>query len=145
MRAFISLIVLIAILAISHGVNEVKYPSYLANAPKDSITDKWNMHNRECVSYTAYKVEQQYGYSTKYWGDAKQWPIMAKKAGIAIGYTPRDKSVAIYPYSKTGHAMWVEKAYKDGSIRISEYNYDGDGYYDQMGIMPDNRLVYIYF
>ncbi|MEK7059449.1 MAG: hypothetical protein AAB971_01705, partial [Patescibacteria group bacterium] len=57
------------------------YPSAWANAPQDSLIDSWGMYNRECVSYTAFKVHQDYlaGRNNRdmpYWGgigNANQW------------------------------------------------------------------------
>lgn len=59
------------------------YPAYLDHAPQDSLIDPWGMYNRECVSYTAWKVFQTYGYMP-YWGghgNANQWPASADAAG----------------------------------------------------------------
>ncbi|HSX05601.1 MAG TPA: CHAP domain-containing protein [Candidatus Saccharimonadales bacterium] len=125
------------------------YPSRWDNAPQDSMIDSWGMYNKECVSYTAWKVYQTYGYMP-YWGgqgNANQWPGDAQRAGIATGSTPRADSVAIWNVGAFGHAMWVEAVNPDGSLWISQYNYDYQGHYSEMAVSASmaRNLTYIYF
>jgi surface antigen len=121
------------------------YPAKWDNAPQDSMIDSWGMYNRECVSYTAWKVYQTYG-RMPYWGghgNANQWPASARADGIATGTTPRANSVAISMSGYYGHAMWVE-AVSGNTIHVSQYNYDLAGHYSEMTI-NGSGLVYIYF
>ncbi|HSX18294.1 MAG TPA: CHAP domain-containing protein [Candidatus Saccharimonadales bacterium] len=121
------------------------YPAYLDNAYQDSLIDPWGMLNRECVSYTAWKVQQTYGYMP-YWGgvgNANQWPSDAQSAGIPTGSVPRVHSVAISMGGAYGHAMWVE-AVNGNMIYVSQYNYDLAGHYSEMYI-NGSGLIYIYF
>jgi peptidoglycan DL-endopeptidase CwlO len=121
------------------------YPGVWNNAPQDSMLDSWGMYNRECVSYTAWKVYQTFGYMP-YWGgtgNANQWPGDAQRAGIAIGSVPRAHSVAIWNVGAFGHAMWVE-AVSGSTIYVSQYNYDYQGHYSEMTI-NGSGLTYIYF
>ncbi len=121
------------------------YPATWNNAPQDSVLDSWGMYNRECVSYTAWKVYQTFGYMP-YWGgsgNANEWPGDAARAGIATGSTPRVHSVAIWNVGAFGHAMWVE-AVSGNTIYVSQYNYDYAGHYSEMSISASG-LTYIYF
>jgi len=125
------------------------YPAYLDNAAQDSVIDPWGMYNRECVSYAAWKVKQTYGYMP-YWGgsgNANQWPGDARGAGIATGSTPQANSVAIWNVGAFGHAMWVEAVNSDGSIYVSQYNYDYNGHYSEMYVPASqaHSFIYIYF
>lgn len=125
------------------------YPSVWANSPQDSMLDNWGMYNRECVSYTAWKVYQAYGYMP-YWGghgNANEWPGNARASGIPTGSTPRTRSVAIWNVGYYGHAMWVEAVNGDGSLWVSQYNYDYQGHYSEMYVSPSmaSNLTYIYF
>jgi surface antigen len=125
--------------------NHGGYPAYWDNAPQDSMIDSWGMLNRECVSYTAWKVYEAYGYMP-YWGgvgNANQWPADAQAAGIPTGSTPKAGSVAISMGGAYGHAMWVEGVSGD-YIRVSQYNYDLAGHYSEMTI-NGGGLTYIYF
>jgi peptidoglycan DL-endopeptidase CwlO len=121
------------------------YPAVWNNAGQDSMIDSWGMYNRECVSYTAWKVFQTYGYMP-YWGgtgNANQWPGDAQRAGIAIGTVPKVHSVAIWNVGAFGHAMWVE-AVSGNTIYVSQYNYDYNGHYSEMSISASG-LTFIYF
>lgn len=122
------------------------YPAYLDAAAKDALVDPWGMYNRECVSYTAWKVHQKTG-RMPYWGgrgNANQWPSSARTDGIPTGSTPRVGSVAISMAGYYGHSMWVEAVHGNGMITVSQYNYDWNGYYSEMTISGAG-LVYIYF
>ena len=121
------------------------YPGYLDNAAQDSIIDPWGMWNRECVSYTAWKVQQFYG-NMPYWGgvgNANQWPSDAARYGIPTGSVPKVHSVAISMAGGYGHAMWVE-AVNGNTIYVSQYNYDLAGHYSEMSL-NGSGLIYIYF
>lgn len=121
------------------------YPAYLANAAQDSIIDPWGMWNRECVSYTAWKVQQFYG-NMPYWGgvgNANQWPADAQRYGIPTGTVPKVHSVAISMSGYYGHAMWVEGV-SGNNIYVSQYNFDLAGHYSEMSI-NGSGFIYIYF
>lgn len=123
------------------------YPDRWANAPLDSLVDSWGMYNRECVSYTAWKVYQKNGYMP-YWGgrgNANQWPANARAAGITVSSTPKVGSVAVSMSGPYGHVMWVE-AVSGNMIYVSQYNYyyNGWGNYSEMWLSASG-LQYIYF
>ncbi len=122
------------------------YPGAWAFAPIDSIVDTWGMLNRECVSYTAWKVWSS-GRYMPYWGgigNANQWDDNARAAGIPADSTPRVGDVAIKNSGYYGHAMYVEHVYDDGTIYISQYNAGWDGYYSEARINAAG-LVFIHF
>lgn len=122
------------------------YPGYLCNAAQDSIVDPWGMYNRECVSYTAYRVAAS-GRHMPYWGgrgNANQWPSSARADGIPVDGNPRVGDVAISMAGPYGHAMYVE-AVGDGKVRVSQYNYGSvPGMYSEMTISAAG-LSFIHF
>jgi surface antigen len=121
------------------------YPNSWYNAPQDSLIDTWGMYNRECVSYTAWKVNQA-GKYMPYWGgsgNANEWPGNARAANIPTGSEPRVHSVAISMAGGFGHAMWVESV-SGSMIHVSQMNYDLAGHYSEMTI-DGSGLIYIYF
>jgi peptidoglycan hydrolase CwlO-like protein len=121
------------------------YPANLDRAGQDSLVDPWGMYNRECVSYTAWKVYQYYGHMP-YWGgvgNANQWPGDANAAGIPTGSMPKVHSVAISMGGAYGHAMWVE-AVSGSMIYVSQYNFDLAGHYSEMWVNGSN-FTYLYF
>ena len=126
------------------------YPAIWANAPQDSLVDSWGLYNRECVSYTAWKVASTGRYVPHFGGagNANQWPSTTSRYGIPNGSTPRAGSVAIEYIGPYGHAMYVEAVNGDGTITVSDYNNNIDGlgwgryhYYSRSAA----GLTYIYF
>jgi surface antigen len=127
------------------------YPNKWRNAAQDSMVDNWGMYNRECVSYTAWKVYSS-GRNMPYWGgygNANQWDDNARAAGIPVDTSPRAGDVAIKNSGTYGHAMYVEKVFSDGSIYISQYNQDYQGHYSEAYIsaasVRANNLQFIHF
>lgn len=121
------------------------YPSKWANAPQDSLVDSWGMYNRECVSYTAWRVYQS-GRHMPYWGghgNAKQWPSNAVADGIPVDGNPRVGDVAISTGGYYGHAMYVE-AVSGNSVYVSQYNYGLAGEYSEMWV-HSSGLYFIHF
>lgn len=122
------------------------YPAKWANAPQDSLVDSWRMYNRECVSYTAWKVYQSGRNMPSYWGghgNANQWPGNARAAGIAVDGNPQVGDVAISMAGYYGHAMYVE-AVSGGRVYVSQYNYSVNGEYSEMWISASG-LYFIHF
>ncbi len=122
------------------------YPGKWCEIPMDSAIDSWGMYNRECVSYTAFKVAAS-GRHMPYWGgigDAHQWDDNARNEGIPVDGNPRAGDVAISNSGYYGHAMYVESVNNDGSINISQYNADWSGTYSTNTINPGG-LVFIHF
>ncbi len=130
-----------------HGdPNNGGYPSVWANAPMDSTLDSWGMYNRECVSFTAWKVWNS-GRHMPYWGgrgNANQWPDDARAEGIPVDSNPRVGDVAVYSGGAFGHVMYVEAVGSGGTIYISQYNVDYQGHYSE-GWRYTTGLVFIHF
>lgn len=119
----------------------------------DNGADNWGMYNRECVSYTAWKVYEAYGPGIMpYWGsiyaNADGWPSNADAYHIPRGSTPKVGSVAIGTnpnwFGSVGHAMWVE-AVSGNKILVSQMNFGGPGKYSEMWIDSSLIYTYIYF
>lgn len=129
------------------------YPTAWNNAPQDSLVDSWGMYNRECVSYTAFKVAQS-GRYMPYWGgrgNANQWPGNARAAGIPVDRNPQVGDVAITYNGSYGHAMYVE-AVNGRMVTVSQYNWliNGEwGRYSMMTINADSSslgpMTFIHF
>ncbi len=123
------------------------YPDSLCNRGQDSIIDSWGMYNRECVSYTAWKVYES-GRHMPYWGgygNANQWDDNAIAMGIPVDRSPRAGDVAVSNSGYYGHVMYVESVNANGTINISQYNYGLNGTYSEIFGMPVGNLVFIHF
>lgn len=123
------------------------YPARWCEIPQDSVIDSWGMYNRECVSYTAFKVAVS-GRNMPYWGgvgNANQWPGDARAAGIPVDGNPQAGDVAISTRGAYGHAMYVEGVNGDGTINISQYNASLDGRYSTRSGVNPSGLYFIHF
>lgn len=123
------------------------YPAKWCEIPQDSVIDTWGMYNRECVSYTAFRVAAS-GRYMPYWGgigNANQWDDNARAAGIPVDTSPRAGDVAISNSGYYGHAMYVESVNGDGTINISQYNAALDGRYSTRSNMSPAGLYFIHF
>ncbi|HEY6736732.1 MAG TPA: CHAP domain-containing protein [Candidatus Saccharimonadia bacterium] len=121
------------------------YPDKWCGAAQDTVIDNWGMYNRECVSYTAFKVAVS-GRHMPYWGgrgNANQWPSSARADGIPVDNKPHVGDVAISTLGPYGHAMYVEGV-SGGNIIVSQYNYSNRGEYSTMTI-PAAGLYFIHF
>jgi len=124
------------------------YPTAWSHAPLDSMLDDWGMYNRECVSYTAFKVHEDYVLGKKkrdmpYWGgvgNANQWPGNARAAGYAVDYEPKAGDVAITYNGVMGHAMYVEEVLPGRNVYVSQYNFNV-GAYSEMQLSADNSIL----
>ncbi len=122
------------------------YPSFLYEPKQDSVVDPWGMYNRECVSYTAFKVNQKYGFMPNWGGrgNAFEWPDRAREMGIPVNNTPAVGSVLIWkntgPNAKEhtwkGHSAFVEAILSDGSLLISQMNFPGKAQYSVEIVSP---------
>lgn len=128
------------------------YPSIWANSPQDTMIDDWGMYNRECVSYTAWKVAST-GRYMPYWGgigNAYEWPGNARAAGIPVSSTPSVGSIAVWGSNDglgfLGHVAYVEVVNGDGSIEVSQYNFV-HGQFSRMHVSASevSRLEFIHF
>lgn len=127
-----------------HAVSN--FGAWGCNYGLDAGVDNWGMYNRECVSYTAFKVAQS-GRHMPYWGgrgNAKQWPSNARAAGIPVDGNPRVGDVAISTAGAFGHAMYVEAVLGGGKILISQYNAAWDGRYSE-AVISAGGLQFIHF
>ncbi len=125
------------------------YPAKWCEIALDSALDNWGMYNRECVSYTAFRVATSGRYMPTWGfqgiGNANQWDDNARNAGIPVDQNPRPGDVAISNSGAYGHAMYVESVNGDGTINISQYNASLNGRYSTRDNLSVGSLVFIHF
>jgi surface antigen len=121
------------------------YPYAYAPWP-NSISDPWGMYERQCVSYTAWKIVNS-GRHMPFWGgrgNANQWDDDAMAAGIPVDTNPKVGDVAVSNAGTYGHVMYVERVNDNGTIYVSQYNAAWDGQYSE-GTRSTGGLVFIHF
>lgn len=104
------------------GVNNT-YPEPYRSRPQDSMTDPSTCYNRECVSYTAWKIAELTGkWPTRTGGmNAKYWvQRLAENGYTNVVAKPQNggKYVGVSEAGQYGHVVWFEEG-----ETISEYNY----------------------
>lgn len=126
------------------------------NYALDNTIDNWGMFNRQCVSYTAFKVHQDFlaGQNSRdmpYWGNipanAKNWDDNARNAGIPVDYNPTPGAIAVSNDGEYGHVMYVESVGTQNgqpAIYVSDYNRGWDGAYREYWRYTTG-LVFIHF
>jgi peptidoglycan hydrolase CwlO-like protein len=129
------------------------------NHAKDNTSDNWGMDNRECVSYAAFMVHEEYvsgqvSQDMPYWGgvgDAYEWITDAESAGVPVNQTPKAGDIAIRPASgnpgDVGHAMYVVSVGTlngQPAIYVQQYNADLRGDYSE-GWRTSAGLYFLHF
>jgi peptidoglycan hydrolase CwlO-like protein len=131
------------------------YPGKWCEIGQDTVIDNWGMYNRECVSYTAYKVHMDFlagrtSHDMPYWGgsgNANQWDDNARAAGISVDSNPTPGSIAISNAGTYGHAMYVEQVGTvsgQQAVYVSQYNQQLNGQYSEQWRYTTG-LVFIHF
>ncbi|BEJ45388.1 CHAP domain-containing protein [Staphylococcus epidermidis] len=84
-----------------------------------------NYYGKKQCTWWTFKRRAQLGKPvSNRWGNAKNWYSNARRSGYATGHKPRKYAVMQSTRGYYGHVAVVEKVYKNGKIKISEYNYN---------------------
>ncbi|MDG4943919.1 CHAP domain-containing protein [Staphylococcus agnetis] len=95
--------------------------------PRPIKSPQANYHwKNNCTWYVHNKRNQTKRYLPSHFTHAKDWLGQAQKAGFKTGRKPIAGAVLQTPKGGNGlgHVAFVERVNKDGSIFISEYNYN---------------------
>lgn len=79
----------------------------------------------ECVSYVGWKAYERYGIYLA-WGNAYSWDDVGRKY-YDVDHTPAAGSIGQIDAGTYGHVFWVESVNADGSIEVTDYNWNVDG------------------
>ncbi len=80
----------------------------------------------ECVSYVGWKAYERFGIYLAY-GNAYDWKWKAERDGYVADKNPSVDSFGWTSYGVYGHVFWVENVNADGSIDVTDYNWNVDG------------------
>ena len=80
----------------------------------------------ECVSYVGWKAYEWYGIYLA-WGNAYSWDDKARSLGYTVNNTPAVGAIGQFDAGRYGHVFWVERVNGDGSIDVTDYNWNVDG------------------
>ena len=103
------------------------------------VNDGRGFFQGQCTSWVAHRLSQLNGisftnwYRGRHWGDADQWAAVANGLEIKPSEKPRPGDVAWFA---RGHVAYVENVNPDGSILMSEMNFDGHNNFRMVTISP---------
>jgi surface antigen len=111
-----------------------------------------NYYYRECVDFVAWRLNRDAGsYSAPFkwvWstltplgGNASQWRYNWEAKGWPTSTTPIVGSVAWF-YGN--HVAYVKSVNADGTVTIEEYNWGGNGEYDQRTLPAASIPIFLY-
>ena len=76
----------------------------------------------QCTYYVYDKVGGKIGST---WGNANNWATAAAADGYTVNNTPKAGAVMQTSQGAYGHVAYVESVNDDGSVKVSEMNYNG--------------------
>ncbi|MBR3329212.1 CHAP domain-containing protein [Candidatus Saccharibacteria bacterium] len=97
----------------------------------------------ECVSYVGWKAYESYGLYLAY-GNAYDWKWRAEADGYRTDKVPEAGSIGWTSYGRYGHVFWVESVNSDGSIDVTDYNWNIDGSFTARTISAANVSQFYY-
>jgi LysM repeat protein len=113
----------VALPAITPGVEPVRTVT-----PPQRPSASFGGGNTYDYGYCTWYVKNRRGASLPNGlGNANTWYYRAQAMGMAVGSTPRAGAVGTTTRGSLGHVVYVESVNADGSINISEMNYQGFG------------------
>ncbi|MBF7017632.1 CHAP domain-containing protein [Staphylococcus durrellii] len=140
----------------NHYYMNTHAPNYELNHSKytqqpSSISQRYNVtgHNNyydwgQCTYY-AFDRRQQLGKSIgTLWGDANNWASAAQNQGFKVNNQPSVGAVFQTTAGPFGHVGVVEKTNQDGSIVVSEMNWQGLGKKSYRTITNTSAYQYIH-
>lgn len=92
------------------------------------VNDGLGFFQGQCTSWVAHRLGQRNAlafsnwYAGVRWGNATEWAKVSRSIGLKPNETPAVGSVGWYA---RGHVSYVEEVNPDGSIVVSEMNFDG--------------------
>ena len=128
----------------------------------DYWVDRWNFGQCECVSYTAYRMDDELyalagihfnnSYRGQHWSHGKYWDDAADAAAIKHDHDPIPGDIAYWnsggtPATSYGHVAFVERVEYDDDMKwtkvyISEYNgSNGHGYSSRSFVPSSTRWL----
>ncbi|WP_281198008.1 CHAP domain-containing protein [Staphylococcus schleiferi] len=87
------------------------------------VTSAGNLYTAgQCTWYVYDKVGGKIGLT---WGNANNWASSASAAGFKVDHNPEKGAILQSNDGPFGHVAYVESVNNDGSVTVSEMNYNG--------------------
>ena len=106
--------------------NNQQQSTYNYSTTEVSFSNSGNLYTSgQCTWYVYDKVGGTIGST---WGNANNWATSAQSAGYTVNHTPEKGSILQSSAGAYGHVAYVESVGSDGSVTVSEMNYNGGPY-----------------
>ena len=106
--------------------NNQQQSTYNYSTNEVSFSNSGNLYTSgQCTWYVYDKVGGTIGST---WGNANNWATSAQSAGYTVNHTPEKGSILQSSAGAYGHVAYVESVGSDGSVTVSEMNYNGGPY-----------------
>jgi surface antigen len=120
---------------------------YVLNGVTYGEYDPWNYYLRNCTSYVAWKISQEFnGRNISGWGDAKSWATSAQNVGYHLDSTPQVGDIAVWGPEVGdghGHVAYVASV-SNGVATFDEYNVAETGAYTDSYTSADHPGGQVY-
>src|SRR5699024_9628163 len=98
----------------------------------------------QCTYYIFDKKMKDGDLISSTWGNANQWTSKAEADGHTVNITAKESSILQSSACAFGHVAYVENVNSDGSIEVSEMNYQGEGVVSSRTISASEAGSYNY-
>lgn len=104
----------------------------------------------QCAGYAGWKLYERYGFNIYRdstlgrWGNAKYWGSSAQREGahtFRVDDTPTAGSIGYSTAGTYGHVVWIESVNGDGTVNITEYNYNLVGDFGARKNVPASKFT----
>lgn len=105
-------------------------------------SDPWRYDVRNCTSYVAWRIHNDFGVAISGWGDAGNWDNAAVRAEYSVDMAPRVGDVAVWE-GYYGHVAFVTEVNDDGSVNVEQYNRGGTGQFSRESRVRAHKYIHI--
>jgi len=113
--------------------------------PTQHVSNGSNYYDWGQCTYYAFDRRQQLGKSVgNLWGNANNWASAARQNGYQVNHTPEVGAIFQSSAGSYGHVGVVERKNADGSIVVSEMNWQGVGKKSYRTVHNTSQYNYIH-
>lgn len=121
------------------------FSSSVTQTATQTSSSSANLYTAGQCTYYVFDKKQADGDSiSATWGNANQWASNAAADGHTVNNTPKEGSILQSSAGAFGHVAYVENVNSDGSIEVSEMNYQGEGVVSSRTISASEAGSYNY-
>ncbi|MBI2798655.1 LysM peptidoglycan-binding domain-containing protein [Candidatus Saccharibacteria bacterium] len=131
-----------ALVAASAPATATPAPTFASKITLPSLSGSGSLNNGYAYGYCTYYVASRRNVPNG-WGDARYWYGRAGASGFATGSAPRAGAIA-WDQRNINHVAYVESVNGDGTITVSEMNFNGAWNRVTWRTAPASQFLYIY-